>query len=137
MSVYAIGVDLAEIGRMREMIDHYGERFLQRVFTVQEIEYCSRKKVGSAESFAARFAAKEAVFKAAGTGLTVGMRWHDVEVLNNTHGGRSAAARQNRRHARGPEGAHLPLPHRRYRDCDGGDFLITICVYIISTYMEQ
>lgn len=111
MSVYAIGVDLAEIGRMREMIDHYGERFLQRVFTVQEIEYCSRKKVGSAESFAARFAAKEAVFKAAGTGLTVGMRWHDVEVLNNTHGrpevqlhGKTAAMLAGRR-------VHISLSH--------------------------
>ncbi|MCB0293162.1 MAG: holo-ACP synthase, partial [Calditrichaeota bacterium] len=86
MSVYAIGVDLAEVERMRVMIDRYGERFLQRVFTAQEIEYCRRKKASAAESFAARFAAKEAVFKAAGTGLTIGMRWHDVEVLNNSHG---------------------------------------------------
>lgn len=86
MGVYAIGVDLAETGRMREMIKRYGDRFLRRVFTAQEIEYCRRKQVGSAESFAARFAAKEAVFKAAGTGLTVGMRWHDVEVLNDAHG---------------------------------------------------
>ena len=111
MSVYAIGVDLAEVERMRVMIDRYGERFLQRVFTAQEIEYCRRKKASAAESFAARFAAKEAVFKAAGTGLTIGMRWQDVEVLNNSHGrpevqlhGRTAAMLAGRQ-------VHISLSH--------------------------
>lgn len=70
---------------MRDMIDRHGERFLSRVFTPREIEYC-RPRVTYAQSFAARFAAKEAVFKAAGTGLIQGMRWRDVEVVNNSQG---------------------------------------------------
>lgn len=85
MGVYSIGVDIAEVERMRDMIDRHGNRFLNRVFTTREIEYC-RPRVTYAQGFAARFAAKEAVFKAAGTGLIQGMRWRDVEVVNNARG---------------------------------------------------
>lgn len=82
MGVYSIGVDMAEVERLRNMIDRHGDRFLKRVFTTREIEYC-RPKVSYAQNFAARFAAKEAVFKAAGTGLRVGMHWREVEVVND------------------------------------------------------
>lgn len=85
MKVYSIGIDIAEVERLRNMIDRHGDHFLKRVFTNREIEYC-RPKMNFAQNFAARFAAKEAVFKAAGTGLRVGMHWREVEVMNDPLG---------------------------------------------------
>jgi holo-[acyl-carrier protein] synthase len=85
MAVYSIGVDIAEIERIDDLIKRYGNRFLKRVFTDNEIEYCS-KKVTAASSYAVRFATKEAVFKATGLGLNQGMGWRDIEVLNDQNG---------------------------------------------------
>ena len=77
--VLGVGTDLIEIPRIRQSIDRYGERFLSRVFTPREIAYCQRKK-NAAESFAARFAAKEAGAKALGTGISRGVGWLELEV---------------------------------------------------------
>jgi holo-[acyl-carrier protein] synthase len=68
-----------EIARIAQSVDRFGERFLRRVFTPSEIEYCRRKK-NAAESFAARFAAKEAGAKALGTGISRGVGWLELEV---------------------------------------------------------
>jgi holo-[acyl-carrier protein] synthase len=68
-----------EIARIAHSVDRFGERFLRRVFTPREIEYCRRKK-NAAESFAARFAAKEAGAKALGTGISRGVGWLELEV---------------------------------------------------------
>jgi holo-[acyl-carrier protein] synthase len=73
------GIDLIEVPRIARSIERYGDRFLQRVFTPAEIEYC-RAKANSAESFAARFAAKEAGAKALGTGIQHGVSWRELEV---------------------------------------------------------
>jgi holo-[acyl-carrier protein] synthase len=73
------GVDLIEIERIAQSIERYGDRFLRRIFTNHEIEYCSRKR-SSAESFAARFAAKEAGAKALGTGISRGVTWNEFQV---------------------------------------------------------
>lgn len=73
------GVDLIEIERIAQSIDRFGERFLRRVYTDQEIAYCRRKR-GSAESYASRFAAKEAGAKALGTGISRGVAWNEFEV---------------------------------------------------------
>ena len=73
------GIDVVEIERIAYSIERYGERFLQRIFTVGEIDYCCRKK-NFAESFAARFAAKEAGAKALGTGIQHGVTWAELEV---------------------------------------------------------
>ncbi len=73
------GIDLAEIGRIQRSIDRYGQRFLDRVYTAAEQAYCLRKRK-AAESFAARFAAKEAGAKALGTGITHGVNWLEIEV---------------------------------------------------------
>ncbi len=78
--ILGVGTDLIEIGRMRDSVERFGERFLGRVFTPAEIEYCLGKKKGAAESFAARFAAKEAGAKALGTGISRGVGWKDIEV---------------------------------------------------------
>ena len=77
--VIGLGTDLIEIERIERSVARFGERFLERVFTPGEIVYCHAKK-GSAESFAARFAAKEAGAKALGTGISRGVGWKDFEV---------------------------------------------------------
>ena len=73
------GIDLIEIERIAHSIERYGDRFLHRIFTDHEIAYCSRKR-SSAESFAARFAAKEAGAKALGTGISRGVTWNEFQV---------------------------------------------------------
>jgi len=78
--VLGLGTDLIEIARVQASIDRYGDQFLQRLFTAGEITYCLRKKRNAAESFAARFAAKEAGAKALGTGISQGVSWREIEV---------------------------------------------------------
>src|SRR6195952_1516640 len=80
------GIDLVEIERIAQSIERYGERFLHRIYTDSEIEYCGRKR-SSAESFAARFAAKEAGAKALGTGISKGVTWNEFQV-EGERGGR-------------------------------------------------
>ena len=74
------GIDVVEIDRIAASIDRFGNRFLARIFTPQEIAYCQRKRRSAAESFAARFAAKEAGAKALGTGIQHGVTWTEIEV---------------------------------------------------------
>ena len=81
-NIIGLGVDLTEIPRIVQTIERYGTRFLQRIFTEGEIAYCMTKK-GSAESFAARFAAKEAGAKALGTGISRGISWKELEGIHN------------------------------------------------------
>ena len=69
-----------EIARIEHSVERYGESFLRRVFTPEEIAYCQRKRRNSGESFAARFAAKEAGAKALGTGISRGVSWRELEV---------------------------------------------------------
>jgi len=83
--VIGIGIDLVKISRI-EKASKAHPAFVDRVFTRKEQEYCSRQKF-PAQHFAARFAAKEAVLKAFGTGLSSGMKWTDIEVLHGEGGG--------------------------------------------------
>jgi holo-[acyl-carrier protein] synthase len=78
--IVGTGVDIAEVGRIQAAVKRFGDRFLQRVFTPDEVSYCMGKP-NSAERLAARFAAKEAGMKAIGTGLRYGITWQDVEVV--------------------------------------------------------
>jgi holo-[acyl-carrier protein] synthase len=75
------GVDLCEVARIRNAVERHGRRFLERVFTDQEIVY-SEQKANLYERYAARFAAKEAGMKALGTGWHGGVKWRDFEVTN-------------------------------------------------------
>jgi holo-[acyl-carrier protein] synthase len=77
--VRSVGIDLAAIPRMRRVLERWDERFLRRVFTDGEIAYCRRRR-DPVPHFAARFAAKEAVLKALGTGLRMGVNWREIEV---------------------------------------------------------
>jgi holo-[acyl-carrier protein] synthase len=79
--IVGTGIDIAETGRIKVSIQRYGDRFTNRIYTSREIEYCERFK-NKAERYAARFAAKEAAFKALGTGWQHGIRWLDVEVIH-------------------------------------------------------
>jgi holo-[acyl-carrier protein] synthase len=83
--VLGLGTDLIETRRVEESIARFGERFLERIFTAGEIAYCQRKK-NAAESFAARFAAKEAGAKALGTGISRGVTWKEFEVRREASG---------------------------------------------------
>jgi holo-[acyl-carrier protein] synthase len=78
--IVGTGIDLVEIGRIQHSMDRYGSRFLNRVYTAAEQAYCLRKR-NAAESFAARFAAKEAGAKALGTGISFGVNWLEIEVV--------------------------------------------------------
>src|SRR3954447_4623260 len=79
MAIVGTGVDICEVARVREAIERFGERFLKRVFTEAERNYCDSKR-NRIERYAARFAAKEAAMKAIGTGLRRGVSWQDFEV---------------------------------------------------------
>ena len=83
--VVGVGTDLMEIKRIEQSVARFGDRFLARVFTEGEIAYCRRKK-NAAESFAARFAAKEAGAKALGTGISHGINWLELEVTRGPSG---------------------------------------------------
>jgi holo-[acyl-carrier protein] synthase len=85
MSVVGTGVDLVECARIQRSIDRFGDRFLRRVFTAGEIEYSMSMKF-PARHLAARFAAKEAVSKAFGTGIGKAMGWRDIDVQKKTSG---------------------------------------------------
>jgi holo-[acyl-carrier protein] synthase len=90
MTVIGIGTDIVECLRVAKMIERHGELFLTRVFTPHEVEYCSARKA-STQHYACRFAAKEAVLKALGTGWTRGVQWRDIEVRNDLGGKPSIA----------------------------------------------
>lgn len=77
--IVGTGIDIAEVPRVGEVIERFGERFLRRVFTEGERKYCD-SKANRVERYAARFAAKEAAMKALGTGWNRGVRWRDIEV---------------------------------------------------------
>lgn len=83
--IFGIGTDIIEVSRLQKAIERLGGRFLERVFTGTERDYCSTRYL-TGQCYAARFAAKEAVLKALGTGLR-GNRWLDVEIIS-TAGGR-------------------------------------------------
>jgi len=80
--IEGVGIDLVEVGRIRSLVERWGDRFLARVFTPHEIEYCMRRS-GPYERLAARFAAKEAVFKAIGRGWGQGSAWTEVEIRSD------------------------------------------------------
>jgi holo-[acyl-carrier protein] synthase len=85
MSVLGIGVDLVECARIQRAVDRFGDRFLHRVFTDGEIEYSMSMKF-PARHLAARFAAKEAVSKAFGTGIGKAMGWRDIDIRKKPSG---------------------------------------------------
>jgi holo-[acyl-carrier protein] synthase len=83
--IFGIGTDLVEVSRVEKILQKWGEKFLKKVFSQNEIEYC-KKKAFPAIHFAARFAAKESFLKSLGIGLGMGVKLQDIEVINNEKG---------------------------------------------------
>lgn len=111
--IVGTGVDISEVARVQRVVERFGNRFLTRVFTPEEVRYCMAKP-NAAERLAARFAAKEAAMKAIGTGLHFGVTWQDVEVVRLPGGrptlrfaGKAAEFAANL----GCKHAHLSLTH--------------------------
>lgn len=83
--IYGIGIDLVENNRLEKIIKKWGEKFLERIFSAEEINYCERHAQPSIH-FAARFAAKESFLKALGIGLGMGVKLAEIKVINNSNG---------------------------------------------------
>jgi holo-[acyl-carrier protein] synthase len=115
--IVSIGLDLMEIARVEDVIARRGQRFLERIYTPAERDYCERRAAMRATHYAGRYALKEAVMKVLGTGWTRGVRWRDIEVHREPSGppqvilhGRSAEHAR----ARGIARIHATISH------DGG-----------------
>jgi len=85
MEIVGIGTDIVECLRIGRMIERHGELFLQRVYTDREVRYCQQRR-RAVEHFAGRWAAKEAILKALGSGWRRGLDWTDIEVHNDKEG---------------------------------------------------
>jgi len=83
--IYGVGIDIVDVSRIERALERWGDRFLRRIFTSSEMEYC-RGKAKPASRFALRFAAKEAFLKALGLGLREGLSFHHIEVVNTLRG---------------------------------------------------
>lgn len=90
--IKGVGIDIIEIDRVKDAVEKYGEKFLEKIYTPFEISYCRKRKEYKIPELAVRFAAKEAYSKAIGTGISgfgrnnQGIKWTDVEVRNNELG---------------------------------------------------
>lgn len=110
--IHGIGTDIIEVKRIEESIERFGQRFLDRIFSYDEQAYCLHHKDAS-RHFAGRFAAKEAIVKALGTGFRNGIGWLDIEIINDVHGKPVAqlSSRLNE-HFDSPK-IHLSISHGR------------------------
>ncbi len=125
--IFGVGIDVASVSRMKAAMERH-PRLRERLFTNSEIDACEQKGDPYA-SFAARFAAKEAFFKAAGAGLAGGVRWTDLEVANLASGRPTLAARgvaNGLLKSIGGGAVHLSLTH------DGG-MAAAVCVIEVSS----
>jgi len=105
-----IGIDLVSVKRIERMVDRWGRRFLERVFTASEIDYCEAR-YAPAESLAARFAAKEAFIKAVSETGPPGIRYRDVEVVVSERGVPGLKPRGTAKAAAGESRTSLSLSH--------------------------
>lgn len=125
MSIVGIGLDLVKISRIEAIVQRWQDRFLQRVFTEDERRACFGRAWPYA-SLAGRFAAKEAMLKALGTGWSAGVSWHDIQVLNDV-GGKPMATTRGRTKALAQQAGvtriHVSLSH-------DGDYAIAEIILI-------
>jgi holo-[acyl-carrier protein] synthase len=115
MSILGIGTDIVECLRIAQMIERHGELFIARVYTDQEMDYCSAR-MAATQHYAGRWAAKEAVLKSLGTGLRRGISWRDIEIRNDRHGSPSVVLRGGAREVfeqAGIDRMHVSISHCR------------------------
>jgi holo-[acyl-carrier protein] synthase len=115
MQILGTGTDIIEVLRIAQMIERHGELFINRVYTDHEIAYCSVRKAAT-QHYAGRWAAKEAVLKALGTGWRKGISWRDVEVRNEPGGAPRVRLRGGARDVlekSGIRAMHISISHCR------------------------
>jgi holo-[acyl-carrier protein] synthase len=115
MPILGTGIDIVECLRIAQMIERHGELFITRVYTDHEIEYCSARKAAT-QHYAGRWAAKEAVLKALGTGWRRGISWRDIEIRNNEQGAPTVKLRGGARdvmHSAHIGHLHITISHCR------------------------
>jgi holo-[acyl-carrier protein] synthase len=83
--IIGLGIDVIEIERIRNLVNKYGDAFLNRCFDKREIEYCN-SKANRYQHYAGKFTVKEAVFKALKMHWTEGFKWKDITIINNNYG---------------------------------------------------
>ncbi len=113
--IYGIGTDLVEVNRMEKIIQRWGERFTEKVYSQDEIDYCTRKAY-PAIHYAARFAAKESFLKSLGIGLGMGVSLKDIEVINNAQGNPQLKMNERIRKVLDTHGityVHISMTHTR------------------------
>ncbi len=110
--IEGIGIDLVEVDRIRQALQRRGERFLRKVLTASEIEYCCRPTL-KVHSIAARFAAKEALFKSLPEHLQQQIGWQDVQVVNDSSGKPFIQIAKQKSVLFAPFRLHLSLSHGR------------------------
>ncbi len=112
MAIKGIGIDVVEIERIREAVNRWGERFLNRIYTPAELQY-SQKRVNPQLPLAARFAAKEAFAKAIGTGIGKSVQWKEIEIQLDHAGKPTIALSPRLRTQYGHLKIHLSMSHSR------------------------
>jgi holo-[acyl-carrier protein] synthase len=115
-----VGVDIVEIDRIRKMIERFGPRFLHRVFTADEIDSC-QGRAHPCQFFSAKFAAKEAIAKALGTGISQGVRWKDLVILHDKDS-RPVARLRGAARSLAPGAPYLSISHTR-------ELAIAVCIF--------
>ncbi len=85
MAVFC-GTDIVSVDRIKNSITEFGDTFLKRIYTDEEISYCESRRMSKFQSYAARFAAKEAAYKALSPNVSEGVSWRDFEVVRNENG---------------------------------------------------
>ena len=111
--IVGVCIDIVEIARVEDQVRRHGERFVNRLFAPEEIAYC-KGKAHRAQHYAVRFAAKEAAFKALGTGWQDGLSWQEVVLMNDGAGQPFLALRGRAKELadqRGVRRAHVSLSH--------------------------
>jgi holo-[acyl-carrier protein] synthase len=115
MAILGTGIDITECLRIAQMIERHGELFITRVYTDLEIEYCTTRKAAT-QHYAGRWAAKEAVLKALGTGWRRGIGWRDIEIRNDAKGAPTVHLRAGARdvmESAGIRKLHVSISHCR------------------------
>jgi holo-[acyl-carrier protein] synthase len=115
MAIVGTGIDIVECLRIAQMIERHGELFIARVYTDAEIEYCTARKAAT-QHYSGRWAAKEAVLKALGTGWRRGISWRDIEIRNDRKGAPTVNLRAGARDVMEKAGIrklHVSISHCR------------------------
>lgn len=110
MNIFGIGIDLVEVKRIERAVKRLGSRFLTKVYTERERRFCLPRK-NRYLSLAARFAAKEAILKALGTGVSKGISFKEVEVLDNDHSRPTFNIQGKAKKLLGNRPIHLSISH--------------------------